>query len=44
LFRKAASGSARRWLLAAGLGARTVALGTTRFPDAVPDDWGRTIF
>lgn len=43
-FRKVASGPARRWLLAAGLGAGAVALGTTKFPDAVPDDWGRTTF
>jgi putative copper export protein len=43
-FRKGASGPARRWLLAAGLGAGAVALGTTKFPDAVPDDWGRTTF
>ncbi|GII51924.1 hypothetical protein Pth03_03130 [Planotetraspora thailandica] len=41
-FRKAASGPARRWLLAAGLGAGAIALGTTKFPDEVPDDWGRT--
>jgi putative copper export protein len=43
-FRKVASGPARRWLLATGLGAGAVALGTTKFPDAVPDDWGRTTF
>ncbi|MFF3559228.1 copper resistance D family protein [Streptomyces sp. NPDC002574] len=43
-FRKGVSGSARRLLLAAGLGAGAVALGTTKFPDEVPDDWGRTIF
>ena len=43
-FRKVAAGPARRWLLAAGLGAGAVALGTTKFPDAVPDDWGRTTF
>jgi copper transport protein len=39
-----AAGPARRWLLAAGLAAGTVALGTTKFPDAAPDDWGRTVF
>jgi putative copper export protein len=42
--RRAAASPARRWLLAAGLGAGAVALGTTKFPDAVPDDWGRTSF
>jgi putative copper export protein len=43
-FRRAASGPARRWLLAAGLGAGAVALGTTKFPGEVPEDWGRTTF
>ncbi|WP_405587617.1 copper resistance D family protein [Streptomyces sp. NBC_01190] len=43
-FRPVAAGPARRWLLAAGLGAGAVALGTTKFPDEVPDDWGRTVF
>ncbi|WP_051950810.1 CopD family protein [Actinacidiphila yeochonensis] len=42
--RTVAAGPAGRWLLAAGLGAGTVALGTTKFPDAAPDDWGRTVF
>ncbi|MFC4033450.1 copper resistance D family protein [Streptomyces polygonati] len=42
--RKVAAGPARAWLLGAGLGAGSVALGTTKFPDAVPDDWGRTSF
>ncbi|MYS19896.1 copper resistance protein CopD [Streptomyces sp. SID4948] len=42
--RTVASGAARRWLLAAGLAAGAVALGTTKFPDAVPDDWGRIVF
>ncbi|WP_329129023.1 CopD family protein [Streptomyces sp. NBC_01476] len=42
--RRVAAGPARRWLLATGLGAGAVALGTTKFPDAVPDDWGRTSF
>ncbi|MDI5968896.1 CopD family protein [Streptomyces sp. SL13] len=42
--RKVAAGPARRWLLAAGLVAGAVALGTTKFPDAVPDDWGRAVF
>ncbi|WP_328535213.1 copper resistance D family protein [Streptomyces sp. NBC_00344] len=42
--RRIAASAARRWLLAAGLCAGAIALGTTRFPDAVPDDWGRTIF
>jgi putative copper export protein len=42
--RRVAASPARRWLLAAGLGAGAVALGTTKFPDAVPDDWGRTSF
>jgi putative copper export protein len=40
--RRPAAGPARRWLLAAGLGTGAVALGTTKFPDTVPDDWGRT--
>ncbi|MET7494482.1 hypothetical protein [Streptomyces sp900116325] len=30
--------------MAAGLAAGAVALGATKFPDAVPDDWGRTSF
>ncbi|MFC1432187.1 CopD family protein [Streptacidiphilus sp. N1-3] len=42
--RAVAAGPARRWLLAAGLGAGAVALGTTKFPDRTPDDWGRTGF
>ncbi|UWE12199.1 copper resistance D family protein [Actinacidiphila bryophytorum] len=42
--RSVAAGPARTWLLAAGLAAGSVALGTTKFPDAVPDDWGRTSF
>lgn len=42
--RNIAASAARRWLLAAGLGAGAVALGATKFPDAVPDDWGRTSF
>lgn len=39
-----AAGPWRRWLLAAGLAAGAVALGTTKFPDKTPDDWGRTSF
>ncbi|NJP46001.1 copper resistance D family protein [Actinacidiphila epipremni] len=42
--RRYAAGPARRPLLAAGLAAGAVALGTTKFPDAVPDDWSRTTF
>jgi putative copper export protein len=42
--RRVAASPARSWLLAAGLGAGAVALGTTKFPAAVPDDWGRTSF
>ena len=44
--RSAAAGRARRWLLGAGLAAGSVALGATRFPDAmpVPGSWGRTVF
>jgi len=42
--RKVAAGPARRLLLATALGAGAVALGTTKFPDAVPDDWSRTVF
>ncbi|MET9126290.1 copper resistance D family protein [Streptomyces sp. NPDC004528] len=43
-FRAAANGRARTGLLAAGLGAGVIALGTTRFPDAMPEEWGHTIF
>ncbi|MET8412523.1 CopD family protein [Streptomyces sp. NPDC005195] len=43
-FRAAANGPARKGLLIAGLGAGVIALGTTRFPDAMPEEWGRTIF
>ncbi|MEU6341639.1 CopD family protein [Streptomyces sp. NPDC046977] len=43
-FRGGVSAATRRLLLAAGLGAGAVALGTTKFPDEVPDDWGRTTF
>ncbi|MFE3266929.1 copper resistance D family protein [Streptomyces sp. NPDC059215] len=43
-FRAAANGRARTGLLAAGLGAGMIALGTTRFPDAMPEEWGHTIF
>lgn len=39
-----AAGRARTWLLASGLGAGAVALGTTKFPDKAPDDWGRGVF
>jgi len=42
--RRVASSPARRWLLGAALGAGAVALGTTKFPDKTPDDWGRTGF
>ncbi len=42
--RGCAAGPARRWLLTAGLAAGAVALGTTKFPDAAPDDWGRAVF
>lgn len=42
--RRVATGPARRWLLGAGLAAGAVALGTTKFPDAVPTDWGSTVF
>jgi putative copper export protein len=44
--RRVADGPARRWLLAAGLASGTVALGTTKFPDAAPEpgEWGRTVF
>ncbi|MFE5140633.1 copper resistance D family protein [Streptomyces fagopyri] len=43
-FRAAANGRARKGLLMAGLGAGMIALGTTRFPDEMPEEWGRTIF
>lgn len=42
--RRIAGGSAGRWLLPAALFAGSVALGTTKFPDKVPTDWGRTCF
>jgi copper transport protein len=42
--RAAAGGRARAWLLGVGLLAGVVALGTTKFPDSVPDNWGRTSF
>ncbi|WP_199809903.1 copper resistance D family protein [Streptomyces sp. NRRL F-5126] len=42
--RKVAVGPAGSWLAAAGLGAGAVALGATKFPDAVPEDWGRAGF
>jgi copper transport protein len=43
-FRAVAASRARAWLLGAGLAAGAMALGTTKFPDQVPDDWGLTIF
>jgi putative copper export protein len=43
-FRRLSTSPARRWLLAASLFAGAVALGTTKFPDAVPTNWGRTVF
>ncbi|MFJ6122311.1 copper resistance D family protein [Streptomyces sp. NPDC092129] len=42
--RRVAAGGARKWLSAVGLGAGAIALGTTKFPDEVPEDWGRTGF
>ena len=42
--RRIATSPARRWLLVSGLGAGAIALGTTKFPDAVPTDWGSTVF
>jgi len=39
-----AASRARSWLLAGGLAAGAVALGTTKFPTKAPDDWGRTSF
>lgn len=33
-----------RWLLSGGLVAGLLALGTTKFPAKVPEQWGRTIF
>ncbi|MFF4895884.1 copper resistance D family protein [Streptomyces sp. NPDC001068] len=43
-FRAATVGRMRTSLLAAGLGTGLIALGTTKFPDSAPDDWGRTVF
>ncbi|WP_051452157.1 copper resistance D family protein [Actinospica robiniae] len=42
--RRVAAGRVGRWLLPSALGAGAIALGTTKFPDAVPTDWGRTSF
>lgn len=42
--RRIAAGPLRNWLLATGLGAGAIALGTTKFPDQAPKDWGRTSF
>jgi copper transport protein len=42
--RRVAAGPLRAWLLATGLGAGAIALGTTKFPDQAPKDWGRTGF
>jgi putative copper export protein len=42
--RGVAASPLRRWLLATGLGAGAVALGTTKFPDKTPDNWGRATF
>ncbi|WP_446040178.1 CopD family protein [Streptomyces sp. SID1121] len=42
--RRVAASPARPWLLSLGLGAGAIALGTTKFPDEVPADWGRTTF
>ncbi|MER8185991.1 DUF4149 domain-containing protein [Kitasatospora sp. NPDC094015] len=42
--RAVAAGRARTWLLSTGLAAGVVALGTTKFPNKAPEDWGRTSF
>jgi putative copper export protein len=44
--RTVAASSGRRWLLVGGFTASLLALGTTKFPDEVPDagEWSRTIF
>lgn len=42
--RRFASHRLRFPLLICGLVAGSIALGTTRFPDTVPQNWGRTIF
>jgi putative copper export protein len=42
--RRLAVGPARRRLLTPALGAGTIALVTTKFPDQAPTDWGSTIF
>lgn len=44
LVRRVASGTARRWLLSAGLASSTIALGTTKFPTNVPTRWALTTF
>ncbi|ADP79921.1 CopD family protein [Pseudofrankia inefficax] len=44
VLRRVAGGRARVWLLAVGLLAGAVALGTTKFPAEVPGDWSRTSF
>jgi putative copper export protein len=43
-FRRPAASPGRSWLLVAGFCAGAVALGTTKFPDKAPDDFGRTVF
>jgi putative copper export protein len=42
--RSVAVGRWRPWLLGGAITAAAVALGTTKFPDEIPDNWGRTIF
>ncbi len=42
--RRVATGAARRWLLAGALAASAIALGTTKFPAAVPTRWAYTTF
>jgi putative copper export protein/methionine-rich copper-binding protein CopC len=42
--RRGTTGRARTGLLGGALAAGAVALGTTKFPDEMPEQWGRTIF
>ncbi len=44
VFRPLAGGRARGWLLGTAVAAGAVALGTTKFPTEVPEDWGRDSF
>jgi putative copper export protein len=44
VFRSVAASRARNWLLTAGLLAGVISLGTTKFPEELPDLWSRDTF